>query len=125
MASATGPPEGASARNLSHSTLAGREERASVYLPSPQCPIDCTGCEQQVGDSETLLGSERPLQGGSLVVAAICYFLLPLAAALIGALLVGEGALRQLAGAGGGLLAATVAAVLIAGILQRRWSEGP
>jgi hypothetical protein len=59
------------------------------------------------------------------VVAAICYFLLPLAAALIGALLVGEGALRQLAGAGGGLLAATVAAVLIAGILQRRWSEGP
>ena len=56
---------------------------------------------------------------------SICYFLLPLAVALIGALLAGEGALRQLAGAGGGLLAATVAAVLIAGILQRRWSEGP
>jgi len=59
------------------------------------------------------------------VVASICYFLLPLAAALLGALLAGEGALRQLAGAGSGLLLATVTAVLVAGILQRRWREAP
>ena len=125
MASATGPLEGASDRNLSHGTLDGRDEPASAYRPSPQCPTDCTGCDPQIGDTEASLRSERSLQGGSLVVASICYFLLPLAAALLGALLAGEGALRQLAGAGSGLLVATVTAVLIAGILQRRWSGGP
>ena len=125
MASATGPLEGASAPNLSQRTLDGRDERASAYRPSPQCPTDCTGCDPQTGDTEASLHSERPLQGGSLVVASIGYFLLPLAAALLGALLAGEGALRQLAGAGSGLLVATVTAVLITRILQRRWSEGP
>ncbi len=125
MASATGPLEGASARNLSHGTLDGRNERASLYQQSPKCPSDCTGCDPQVGDSEDDLRSERPLQGGSLVVASICFFLLPLAAALIGTLLAGEGPLRQLAGAGSGLLLASVITVLIAGMLRQRWSESP
>jgi hypothetical protein len=58
------------------------------------------------------------------VVASICYFLLPLAATLLGALLAGEGALLQLAGAASGLLAAIVTSILVARILRRRWSEG-
>ena len=125
MASVTGPLEGASARSFRHGTPGGRGERASAYRPPPICPRDCTGCDPQFSDGEALLSSERPLRGGSLVVASIFYFLFPLAAALLGALLAGEGALRQLAGAGGGLLVATVTAILIAGILQRRSSEDP
>lgn len=125
MASATGPLEGASARTFRHGTLEGRDGRVSAYQPSPQCPSDCAGCDPHIGDAEILPRSARPLQGGSLVVASICYFLLPLAAALLGALLAGEGAIRQLAGAGSGLLLATASAVLIAEILCRRWSEDP
>ena len=124
MASATGPLEGASARNSRNGTPEGRDEPASVYRPSPQCPSECTGCDPQIGDTEALLRSERPLQGGGLVVASICYFLFPLAAALLGALLAGEGALLQLAGAASGLLAAIVTSILVARILRRRWSEG-
>jgi len=66
-----------------------------------------------------------PLQGARLVVASFCYFLLPLAAALLGALLAGEGALHQLVGAGGGLLAAAVLAAWVAGSLKRHSPEIP
>lgn len=125
MASAIGSREGASARNSRHGTLDGRNERVSAYRPSPQCPSECTGCDPLASDPEADLHSERPLQGGSLVVASLCYFLLPLVAALLGALLAGEGALRQLVGATGGLFGATVLAVWIARSLNRRWSEAP
>ena len=47
------------------------------------------------------------------------------AAALLGALLAGEGVLRQLIGGGGGLLGATVLAAWVAGSLKRRWPETP
>ncbi len=124
MASPTGPLEGTSTRSLRHGASNGRDRRASASFSSPLCPSDCTGCDPSTSATDTDLASERPLQGGALVVASIGYFLLPLAAALLGALLAGEGALRQLAGASTGLLAATVTAALVAGILRRRWPEG-
>jgi hypothetical protein len=125
MASIAGPLEGASAHNSPHGTPGGRDERAGAYRPSPQCPTACTGCDPQTGDTKAALDSERPLQGVSLVVASIGYFLLPLAAALLGAILAGEGPLRQLAGAGTGLLGATLIAALFSGIVQRHRSETP
>jgi hypothetical protein len=125
MASAVGPLEGASARNFQHGTPEGRDERVDTYRPSLQCPSECTGCDPRASDSETGIHSVPPLQGGSLVVASFCYFLLPLAAALLGAVLAGEGALRQLVGAGGGLLVAAVLAAWIAGSLKRHWPETP
>jgi len=124
MASPTGPLEGTSTRSLQNGASNGRDRRAGASFSPPPCPSDCTGCGPSTSATDTDLASERPLQGGALVVASIGYFLLPLAAALLGALLAGEGALRQLAGASTGLLAATVIAALVAGILRRRWPEG-
>ena len=125
MASTAGPLDGASAHNSPHGTPGGRDERAGAYRPSPQCPSACTGCDPQTGDTKAALDSERPLQGVGLVAASIGYFLLPLAAALLGALLAGECPFRQLVGAGSGLLAATLIAALVSGIVQRRQSETP
>lgn len=83
------------------------------------------GCDPLGSDPGAVVDPEQPLQGASLVVASLCYFLLPLAAALLGALLAGEGALRQLVGAGGGLLIAAALAAWVAGSLKRRWPETP
>lgn len=125
MASAIGSREGASAHNSRQGTLDGRQDRVDASWAFPQCPGDCTGCDPLISDPEAGIHSERPLQGGSLVSASLFCFLLPLAAALIGSLLAGEGALRQLAGASGGLLSASILAAWIAGGLKRRWPEAP
>ena len=125
MASTAGPLEGASAHNSPHGTLGGRDDRAGTYRPSPQCPSACTGCDPKTGDTKAALDSERPLQGVGLVAASIGYFLLPLAAALLGALLAGEGPFLQLVGAGSGLLAATLIAALVSGFVQRQRSKTP
>ena len=125
MASAIGSREGVSARNSRHRTLDGRTDRVDSSRDFPQCPRECTGCDPLIGDPEAEIHSERPLQGGSLVGTSLICFLLPLAAALIGSLLAGEGALRQLAGASGGLLGASLLAAWVAGGLRRRWPGAP
>lgn len=122
MASAAGPLEGASAHNSPHGTPGGRDERTGAYRPSPQCPSACTGCDPPTGDTKAPLDSDRPLQGVGLVAASIGYFLLPLAAALLGAILAGESPFRQLVGAGSGLLAAILIAALVTGFVQRQRS---
>ena len=117
MASTIGPLEGASANHLRHGTPEGRHERIDGGRPFPQCPVECTGCDPAPA-------SKRPLQGGALVLASILAFLLPLLAALTGALLAGDGSLRQLIGAAAGLIVASTLAALTAGGGRRSPSEG-
>ena len=124
MASTIGPLEGASAHHPRHGTLEGRDERIVGGRPFPQCPVECTGCDPAPASADGFPSPKRPLQDGALVLASILAFLLPLLAALTGALLAGDGALRQLLGAAAGLIMASTLAALIAGGARRRPPEG-
>jgi hypothetical protein len=124
MASTIGPLEGASAHHLRHGTLDGRDERVDGGRPFPQCPVECTGCDPAPASAGGFPSPKRPLQGGALVLASILAFLLPLLAALAGALLAGDGSLRQLVGAAGGLIMASTLIAVIAGGVRRSLSEG-
>lgn len=126
MAIALGPLEGTSGRDVRRGTSdERRKERVDSDRFYSRCPTDCTGCDVGIRDAEARFLLERPLQGGNLVIASLCCFLIPLAAALVGALLAGEDAVLQLVGAAGGLLGTSVVAAWIAGRLRRRRRETP
>jgi hypothetical protein len=115
MAGATRPLEGAFARNERRGAFDRRSERAPGLSSSLSCPAECSGCPTPGSASEEDPDSQPPLEGWPLIVTSICCFLLPLAAALLGAAVSGKGGFWQLAGALGGLsLAATGAAWLAA-----------
>ena len=121
MAIAVGPVEGASVHDFRpDSSEVRRDERADGTRLYSRCPTDCTGCAARIRASEAPVPSERPLHGGSLIIASLCCFLIPLAAALVGALVAGEGAVRQLVGAASGLLSVTALTAWIAGGRRRR-----
>ena len=89
----------------------------------PGCPGSCPACPE--GGQDAPPCKEGALSGWRLAAMAVLAFLLPLALAVVGAVLGGSDEVRQLAGAAIGLAVGVAIAVIGARWIRRAAKENP
>jgi positive regulator of sigma E activity len=93
------------------------------------CPGECPGCgaserDEKVGHSHEMPDQvEGGLTGWKLAAAAVGMFLVPLVAAIAGAVLAGEGNNRKFLGAVIGLAVGVTVAVLVTKVIRKKDKE--